>query len=938
MKRSVLALLAITISISFAAIVSKPPQKRNRKAQKVSLLPKKTKHEEPKSTEGMEDDAGERLAWELKRLADPATGKIPDNVRQKELAFAATLPKDIEAGVIRRGIPPWTNRGPWNVGGRTRAFGVDVSNESHLLAGSCSGGMWLSTDGGSSWTASNTNSQLKNATCLVQDTRSGHTNVWYYGSGEGYGASPSGAGAYYLGDGLFKSTDGGASWTQVGSTAGGSPQSFSTNWQLVWNVALDPSAADTNTEVYAACYNAVYRSVNGGTSWTLVRQGNSYFTDVAVTSQGVVYATLSSDGSQKGIWRSTDGITFTNITPANFPTSFKRIVIGIDPNNENNVYFLAHTPNFGKLTRNYLGEAEYNSFYRYTYVKGNGSGDTGGLWKDLTANLPSSGGPFDKWNVQGSYDMVVKVKPGDSNSVFIGGTNLYRSTTAFKDSTHTTFIGGYEQFSKLPTINSYANHHPDQHGLVFSPSNPNVMFSTNDGGLFKTLDNTASTMVWQPLNNGYLTSMFYTVSIDHATSGDNVIIGGAQDNGSWFTNNTDPVHAWVQPRGGDGSFCAIADGKSTYYFSIQNAKMMKTTLDINGNKTAFTRIDPIGLKNYKFINPFVLDPNNNNIMYLAGGKYLWRNSDLSGIPMMSGWDSITTNWTRWADSIPNGNIFMSAVSVCKTPANRVYYGTDVRRIYKVDSANTGTHKPVDITSTTSGVIFPGGSVSCIATDPRDGNKLMVIFSNYNAYSVFYSEDGGSTWSKQGGNLEPADATGPSVRWASIIPVADGTIYMLATSTGVYATTTLNGLNTIWVQQGTNTIGNAVCDMIDFRTSDGLVVVATHAGGMYSATFTSVNNIVSVKDIQNSKYQPHLNVFPNPATTQITANFSFTYPGLINLEIWDECGRILRTFNTEYRQAGEQQFEIPCQGLKPGVYYLRAKNENAEKVVSFIIRN
>ena len=69
-------------------------------------------------------------------------------------------------------------------------------------------------------------------------------------------------------------------------------------------------------------------------------------------------------------------------------------------------------------------------------------------------------------------------------------------------------------------------------------SNPNVMYSFNDGGIFRTNDCTAGTVSWTSLNNGYLTSMFYTVAIDHATSGNDIVVGGAQDNGSWFTNNT----------------------------------------------------------------------------------------------------------------------------------------------------------------------------------------------------------------------------------------------------------------------------------------------------------------------------------------------------------------------------------------------------------------
>jgi hypothetical protein len=891
------------------------------------------------STEGMEDNASERVKWEISRLADPATGRIPDNIRQKELAFAATLPSDAQlAG--RASSLNLINRGPWNVGGRTRALGIDVSNENRILAGTPSGGMWLSNDGGTTWSQSTTASQLKNVTCLAQDKRPGHTNIWYYGSGEAYGASAShGSGGYYMGDGLFKSMDGGVSWSPISFTAAGNPHSFTTNWQLVWNVATDSTAHDTINEVYAATYGAVYRSLNGGTSWTTVRTGGSYFTDVNVSPSGVVYATLSDDGTQKGIWRSTDGLTFVNIMPASgFATAYNRIVSGINPSNENEVYFLANTPGFGKVTYNYLGDPEWNSLWKYTYLTGDGAG-ANGVWQDLSMNLPNTGGQFDRWQVQGSYDMVVKVKPNDPNTVFIGGTNLYRSTSAFQDSTSTTFIGGYEQFSALPVINSYANHHPDQHCIEFYNSNPDMMLSANDGGVFRTNDNTDSSVVWQSLNNGYLTTMFYTIAIDHATPGNNIIVAGAQDNGSWYTNSANPTDPWVQPRGGDGSYCAIADNQTDYYFSIQNGKMMKATLDANGNKTSFARIDPIGLKDPQFINPYVLDPNNNNIMYLAGGKYLWRNHDLAGIPMIGNWDSISTNWTQFADSVPLAGSRITAVHACKATANRVYYGTDKKKIYRLDNANIGMPTPVDITPV-SGVTFPAnGNVSCITSDPLNSDRILVVFSNYGVYSLFYSPDGGTTWVKTAGNLESSSGgtgAGPSLRWASIMHVSDGTVYLVATSTGLYATDTLNGLSTVWVQQGSSNIGNSVCDMIDVRESDGLVVVATHASGIYSATITSVNDITTGMDLIAAKAEPELKNYPNPVASTTTIEFILNKKSKVNLQVWDECGRSLGTLIDQTMQAGKHTIDYNASALRPGIYYYSLIADNTRKTNRMVI--
>ncbi len=931
MKTKLTLISTIVLSFSaFAIVISNGDPVKKKKQVKKTEVEKQI----VSADEGMVHGASKRSKWEVSRLADPATGRIPDNIRQLELAYAATLPNDLQVDRSMASLT-MTNRGPWNVGGRTRAFGIDVSDESRLLAGSCSGGMWISTNGGTSWSQTNTLSQLKNATCLVQDKRTTHTNTWYYGSGEAYGASASsGSGAYYLGDGVFKSTDGGMTWLPLSATSSGNPNGFTTGWQLVWNMAIDNSANDSIEEVYAAIYGGITRSLNGGTSWSTVIGGSSYFTDVQVSSTGVVYATCSDDGTQKGIWRSDSGSAFTNILPVGFPTAYNRIVAGINPNNENEVYFLANTPGFGKVTYNYLGTPEWNSFWKYTYVSGSGAG-AGGTWQDLSVNLPATGGMFDKWGVQGSYDMVVRVKPGSSNVVYIGGTNLYRSTTGFQDSVNTTFIGGYEQFSALPVINSYANHHPDQHCIEFSPSNPDIMYSANDGGVFKTMNDTAAAVVWQSLNNGYLTSMFYTVAIDHATPGNNIIIAGAQDNGSWYTNTASPTTPWVQPRGGDGSYCAIADGQSNYYFSIQNAKMMKATMDGAGNVTSFARIDPIGLKNPEFINPYTLDPNNNNYMYVAGGKYLWRNDDLSGIPMIGNWDSISTNWTQFVDSVP-GSAMITAVTACKTPANRVYYGTDVKRIYRVDNANVGTPTPVDITSTTTTALFPNGYVSCIAVDPLDGNKVIVTFSNYGLNSVFYTEDGGTTWAKAGGNLDLTSISSPSVRWASILHVADGTVYLLATSIGLYATDTLMGTATVWVQQGTNTIGNSVCDMIDTRTSDGLVVVATHASGIYSTNITSVNDIVTVKDIAASKDDLQLTNYPNPVADNTTIEFTLNAKANVNLQIWDAYGRLMETLVNSPMQGGKHSIVFNKKNLRPGIYYYSLTADKRRKTNKMVI--
>ena len=302
------------------------------------------------------------------------------------------------------------------------------------------------------------------------------------------------------------------------------------------------------------------------------------------------------------------------------------------------MYFISTNPKKeGKVTTNFLNQTEGNSLWKYHYLSGDGS-STGGRWIDLSNNLPNSGTTTDHFYSQGGYDLYVKVKPNDTNAVFIGGCDMYRSTDGFFTANNISQTGGYAIGTGLPNYALYPNNHPDQHALVFYRSNPDQMICGNDGGLWKTTDNTAGSVTWSSLNNAYNTMQFYALAIDHSAPNDPTIIGGAQDNGTWFTNSTNASTYWTMPGKGDGGFCAIANGRSTFYMSLQNGKTYKYALDGNGVATGFRRMDPIGGSNYLFTNPYVLDPNNNEIMYFPAGKHLWRNNALSTIPLANKYD------------------------------------------------------------------------------------------------------------------------------------------------------------------------------------------------------------------------------------------------------------------------------------------------------------
>jgi hypothetical protein len=600
---------------------------------------------------------------------------------------------------------------------------------------------------------------------------------------------------------VFKSVDNGVTWTQLASTAGGDPQSFDRAWDYVWNIAVHPNTGN----IYAAAYNAIYRSTDGGTTWTVVRGGAetgpySELTDVAIASDGTIYATGSpGSATLQGVWKSTDGTAWTNITP-NDMTTVRRIVIGIAPSNPNAVYFLAETPNLG---------VNNHSIWKYNA--------TANTYQNRSANMPAYGAPVGNFDSQGSYDLVIKVKPDDENVVIIGGTNLYRSTDGFATTNNTTWIGGY---ATANDISQYANHHPDNHSLAFAPNNSSILLSGHDGGVSKTSNVLASPLVWQQLSNGYLTTQFYTVALDHATNGSNELVGGLQDNGCWYTNSASLTTPWTNVGSGDGAFTALSNGGTSRYISSQNGNTYRLV------GTQFTRVDPTGGTGYLFINPFVLDPNNSNIMYFAGGLNVWRNSDLTGIPLGSN-NTTSVNWTRLNNSAFTGQGQVSALAVSvANPTNRLYFANSEGFLKRVDNANTGDPAGVDI-----GAAIPAGYISCVAVDPTDGGKVLVVFSNYNLASLWYSTNAGATWTDVEGNL--AGANGPSCRYAAIVPSGGTTTYYLGTSTGLYSTTALSGTTTVWAQEGANNIGNVVVPFLDSRASDGVVVVGTHANGVYS---------------------------------------------------------------------------------------------------------
>jgi hypothetical protein len=815
-----------------------------------------------------------RLEWEYERLKDPATGEIPANIRARELSFAQRLPASEPAA--RSGAGDWIAPiGPYNVGGRTRAFSMDINNPEILLAGGVSGGMWRSTDGGNTWKMTSSPGDLRSVTCIAQDKRAGKSHIWYYGSGEGRGNSAGRSfSAFYEGDGIFTSQDSGKTWHPLPSTASNTPQTTN-NFDRMWNIAVDHSV-DTATVLYAATYKHIMRSADGGQTWDSVRGGRSSgaddsYTDILITPRGDKYATLGSSLLHKGIWRSTDGINWQNINPPFITNNYNRIVMSVNPQNENSVFFFGNTPGGGQSSSPPGLGGEYNSLWKYTY------NSSGGNWENLSAALPQDSSNRRNLYTQGCYDMCIAVSPHDSDFIVIGGQNIFRNTAGWRTADSSFQMGGYNPASKNTWDYRYENSHPDFHVILFHPLLPNVLYTASDGGIHRTDAPRAQPVVWTDKSLGYTTSQFYTVSVDRHNSGSNIVLGGMQDNSTFWSNASSPIATWKMLNLGDGAYCAVASDQETYYTSRQYASIIKEEVDNQGNVLGFTRIDPQTNAFYSFINPFELDPQNDNTMFLGMRGRVMRNTTLNAYALDSSNDRKTSGWSNIPlNGFPTG-AYVTALHRPRISGDYLYIGTNLKQFFRV----TSPAAVPTITFNGSAGFLTGGYVSSITTHPDDPMKVMVSFSNYGVHSIWYSDNGGDTWTPVAGNLEAPQPVGsppgtglgdgPSVRAVQIVKVSDGVVYLAGTSVGLFATASLDGINTEWIRQSPEGIGSAVVEAIDSRPSDGFTAVATHGNGVFAGYLQKKADVDQrIEPVGAGETKPNLlQIFPNPTSNYIS---------------------------------------------------------------------
>jgi PKD repeat protein len=715
------------------------------------------------------------IAYENEITRDIATGEVPRERLMHAFAYAEQLRAEMTTNKMSGPIPNmnWFERGPINVSGRTRAIAIDPSDQTKntVWAAGVGGGLWKTTNISSStpnWFPINDFFENIAITTIAFDPS--NVNIIYFGTGEGFYNADA-----IRGNGIWKSTDGGASFSQLGSTTGAN---FYYNQKIVVSNAGD---------VYSATRSGLFKSTNGGSTWTKVLgsgagSSTNSMADVEIAADNSIYAAAGLF-STDGVYRSTTGNagswTKLNTGTNGFPTNgHQRIELACAPSDAGRVYALAQA----------TGSNGILNIYR--------TDNSGSTWTAVTLPVDADGGiGSDFTRGQAWYNLTAAVDPNNANVFWVGGIDLFKTNnggSSWQQVSH--WYGGF----------GYQNVHADQHTIVFEPGNSSVIYFGNDGGIYRTANGTASIPSVASRKYGFNVTQFYACAM-HPDAGSNHFLAGAQDNGSQRFSNAG-MNSTVEVTGGDGAFCHIDQDQPQYQFTsyVYNQYRRST----NGG-SSFTTVN-LSNNTGSFINPTDYD-NTANIMYCAnqGGNY-------------RRWENPQTGNTSTIISIAafSGGM-VRHVSVSENTAHRVFFGLSNGKVVRVDNANAATPTATDISSG-----LPGGSVSCIAIETGNDNHLLVTYTNFGLNSVWETTNGGGSWTSVEGNLPDMP-----VRWALFNP-ANPQQAMLATDIGVWSTDLLNGNATNWGPSNSG-LANVRTDMLQIRSSDKMVIAATHGRGLFS---------------------------------------------------------------------------------------------------------
>ncbi|MEO6071014.1 MAG: hypothetical protein ABIN57_09450, partial [Chitinophagaceae bacterium] len=740
------------------------------------------------------DEAAQRDKFEFDQIKDPALGYVPVERLLKAIDYTENL-KEQRAGSRVQGALSWMERGPIydNVGasgnsrgganrftsGRTSAILIDTLNDisgNTVFLGGAAGGLWKCTNFLTIATAPNwvpIDDRFDNLaiSSIAQDPSNPLT--MYFSTGEG----TSNADAVY-GGGVYKSTNGGISWSKLNSTTG-----FVRAFKIVCDAGGNIFIANRNAGNVSSAASGLYRSKDKGATWenitpSVLTIGNSICTDLEISSTGKLHTSFGYSGGKVQH-------LFTT-TPATVTVATWTASVGIRIDNTvpaNRMELATQGDLLYAVTTNSSNDAD--SIYK--------SIDGGATWlKQNTVTLPNI------LNTQGWYNLTLAINPTDPTQIVVGGLDAFKSLNS-----GATFQPRMTAWaSGSPYV--HADHHFMQWWTVGTQSR---MVIGCDGGIFLSNDGGAT---FNDRNTNLAIKQFYAGAI-HPDAGSNYLLAGAQDNGVHQLTNAGKSFS-TEVTGGDGCFVHINQQNPTVQFgSYTNSQYRRS---INGG-TSWSSVN-FSASNGLFVNPFDYD-DGQNIMYASYGNntpnnqiLIWKNANNSTnasiltIPLLA--RGLASNAT--------------ALKVSPYTKDRVFVGSNKGTVVRLDNApNAATATVISSSS------FPTANISSINVGSNDDN-IVVTFSNYGISNIWVTKDAGANWTTIDGDLPDMP-----VRWAAFDPQHDDRLF-IATETGVYYTNSINGASTAWTSDPS--FPTVRTNMLKIRASDNTMVAATHGRGLYTA--------------------------------------------------------------------------------------------------------
>lgn len=628
---------------------------------------------------------------------------------------------------------PWVTIGPRNINGRVKCLAVHPTDSETVYAGSASGGVWKSTNGGQSWDPLwNSEESLAIGALAIAPTNS---NTIYAATGEwtpGYGPG-------FAGAGLFASTNAGNTWTQHTGLSS----------RRVAQCLVSPT--DEN-RVYVAGNNGFERSTDGGATWSTLRAGQISDAVIDSSDGDVIYINIRNDG----IYKTTDGGATWNLLnngPTGAAADWMRLDIGVS----------------GASGTNFVIAKRSGTIYT--------TSDGGATWTTLAGS--HGGVSYHAWC------NLLAVAPDDEDIFLAGGAGQYQRTA-----------NGGASWANISGL------HADHHRAVFAPSSTSIVYSCNDGGVYRSNDKGAT---FEKVSHGLIITQFYDVGAWDTIG--TVVGGGTQDQGTNFSHGG---LTWQRIFGWDGGYFVIhPSNPRTMYAEHQNTDIHKTT-DGSGSwvqcTAGITGSNP-------WTGVITMDPNNPDTLF-TGTQRVFRTTDGCATP--------------WVQSSQDLSGSVTSIAVARSDSNRIYAATSSGIVIRSDDGGA-TSPWVDKTAAP----LPSRTCKDVIVDDTDEDRVLAVFGGVTggaASHVFLSTSGGNAWTDISGNLP--DGT---VNAAAFDPNAVDTLYV-GTDVGVFRTT--DG-GTSW-QAFDNGIPNVSISDLTVDPQDQLLVAATFGRGMYKVSIAPAN--------------------------------------------------------------------------------------------------